>query len=250
MPIPVAWSDESAISVVTRRRYLGTVHPTISRRSSRPYRRRRPLPALVLLVVLAATGVVVWVHVLHKAADSTVQANCPASASTPAKLPILKPLPYSDLDNVNPVPAPQVRVHTLNSSSQVGLADRIALQLRQNGFTQAGAPANDPSHPDGDMGCFGQIRFGANGAAAARTLSLVVPCAQLVRDNRQDASVDLALGTYFTDLAPSQDALTVLGQLATWAHGPPSTGGGLQSQAAKAPPVAPQLLAAAHTFRC
>jgi hypothetical protein len=250
LPLPVAWGEAYATGVVTRRRYLGTVHPIISRRSSRPYRRRRPLPALVLLVVLAATGVVVWAHVLHKAADSTVQANCPASAAAPVKLPILKPLPYPALDNVTPVPAAQVKVHTLNSSSQVGLADRIALQLHQNGFAQAGTPGNDPYHPSGDMRCFGQIRFGANGAAAARTLSLVVPCAQLIRDNRQDASVDLALGTYFTDLAPSQDALTVLSQLATWAHGHPSSGGGLQSQAAQAPTVAPGLLAAAHTFRC
>jgi hypothetical protein len=200
-------------------------------------------------VVLAATGVVVWAHVLHTAADSTVQASCPASARPLAKLPILKPLPYSALDSVSPLPAAQVRVHTVNSSAQVGLADRIALRLRQNGFAQAGTPGNDPYHPSGDMRCFGQIRFGANGASAARTLSLVVPCAQLVRDNRQDASVDLALGTYFTDLAPSQDALTVLGQLATWAHGHPSSGG-LQSQAAHAPTVAPQLLATAHTFRC
>jgi hypothetical protein len=227
------------------------VHPIISRRSGRrPYRRRRPLPALILLVVLATAGIVVWTNVLNKAGDSTVQSSCPASANTPAGLPAVQPLPYTALDGVDPVPAAQVRVRTLNASTQVGLAGRISLELRQQGFTRVGTPTNDPRYPKGDMRCFGQLRFGANGTSAARTLSLLVPCAQLVRDNRQDASVDLALGTYFTDLAPSQDALTVLGQLATWSHSHPAAGGGLQSQTARTPALSAQLLAGAHTFAC
>jgi hypothetical protein len=203
-----------------------------------------------MLVLLATAGLTVWVHVLHQAGNSTVQSSCPVSASTPAGLPVITPLPYSALNAVHPIPAAQVRVRTLNSSSQVGLAGRISLELQQHGFPQAGAPGNDPRYPHGDMRCFGQIRFGPNGAAAARTLSLIVPCAQLVRDNRQDTSVDLALGTYFTDLAPSRDALTVLAQLATFARSHPATGGGLESESAQAPAVSSQLLAGAHTFGC
>jgi hypothetical protein len=98
------------------------------------------------------------------------------------------------------------------------------------------------------MRCFGQIRFGPNGEAAARTLSLVVPCAQLVRDNRQDSTVDLALGSYFTGLAPSSDATQVLAQLATWSQSHPSAGG-LESTE-QLPSVSARLLAGAHTFRC
>ncbi|HEX5402972.1 MAG TPA: envelope integrity protein Cei [Pseudonocardiaceae bacterium] len=216
----------------------------------RRYRRRRPWPALILLVLLATASVTVWQHVLRQAGDSTVQSSCAASASTPAGLPVITPLPYSALNAVDPIPAARVRVRTLNSSSQVGLAGRIALELQQYGFAQVGAPANDPRYPHGDMRCFGQIRFGPNGAGAARTLSLLVPCAQLVRDNRQDTSVDLALGTYFTDLLPSRDALTVLDQLAKCSRSHPEAGGGLQSQAAQAPAVSSQLLAGAHTFGC
>jgi hypothetical protein len=203
-----------------------------------------------MLVLLATAGVTVWAHVLHQAGNSTVQSSCPVSAAAPAGLPAITPLPYTALDAVAPIPAAQVHVRALNSSSQVGLAGRIALELQQYGFPQAGTPGDDPRYPHGDMRCFGQIRFGPNGAAAARTLSLVVPCAQLVRDNRQDTSVDLALGKYFTDLAPSADALKVLSQLATWSRTHPSTGGGLQSQAAQAPAVAARLLAGAHTFGC
>jgi hypothetical protein len=200
--------------------------------------------------VLATAGVTVWTHVLHQAGNSTLQASCAASVDTPAGLPAITPMAYTALNAVQPIPAAQVRVRTLNASSQVGLAGRISLELQQRGFTQVGASGNDPRYPQGDMKCFGQIRFGPNGEGAARTVSLLVPCAQLVRDNRQDDSVDLALGSYFTDLAPSPDANKVLAQLATWAKGHPAVTGGLQSQAATPPDLSAALLAGAHTFSC
>jgi hypothetical protein len=223
----------------------------MTRRSNRaPYRGRRPLPAIVLLLVLAVVSVVVWTNVLRHTENSTAQSVCPASPTTPAKLPALTPLPYTALDGVQPVPPGEVRVHTLNASTQRGLAVRVSLELAQYGVAQAAPPGNDPRYPTGDMRCFGQIRFGPNGSAAARTLSLLVPCAQLVRDNRQDTTVDLALGSYFTDMAPSSDATQVLAQLAQWSRGHPATSnGGLQSQAAL-PSLSPALLNGAHTWRC
>lgn len=234
----------------TPRRYLDSVDPIISRRAARRlYRKRRPIPAIVILVLLVAAGTTVWVHVLRQAGDSTTQAYCPAAADTPATLPALTPLPYTALDHVRPVPAAEVRVRTLNATPQVGLAGRISLELAHYGFATVGAPGNDPRYPRDAMRCFAQIRFGSNGAAEARTLSLLVPCAQLVRDDRQDASVDLALGTYFNDLAPSGDALRVLSRLASSARSHPSGAGGLQSQQAP-PAVSGALLAGAHTFTC
>jgi hypothetical protein len=203
----------------------------------------------VILVILAAAGVTVWTRVLHQAGDTTAMASCPVSTATPAGQPKLTPLPYPALDKVAPIPPAQVRVRTLNASSQVGLAGRISLELQQYGFTLVGSPGNDPRYPNGGMRCFAQIRFGPNGATAARTLSLLVPCAQLVRDDRQDSSVDLSLGTYFTDLAPNGDATTVLSRLSAFARGHPAAGGGLESQAPTAT-VAGALLAGAHTFRC
>jgi hypothetical protein len=213
------------------------------------YRRRRPWPAIVILVILAAAGVTVWAHVLHQAGDTTAMASCPAPTVTPAGQPKLTPLPYTALDKVAPTPATQVRVRTLNAGSQVGLAKRIALEVQQYGFTAVGS-VNDTYYPDGNMRCFAQIRFGPNGETAARTLSLLVPCAQLVRDSSQDSSVDLALGTYFTDLAPNGDATRALSQLAAWSRSHPASGGGLQSQAPTAPAPAGSLLAGAPTFRC
>jgi hypothetical protein len=203
-----------------------------------------------MLVLLATASVVVWVHVLRQADNSTAQALCPAGANAPAKLPTLTPLPYAALNNVVPAPAGRVRVRTLNASTQVGLADRIGAELQKLGFLEAEPPANDPRYPLGDMRCFGQIRFGPNGEAAARTLSLIEPCAQLVQDNRQDTSVDLALGAYTTDLSPTPDSQQVLAQLADWATHHPATTGGLQSQNGQQPSVSASLLASAHSFQC
>ena len=225
--------------------------PNIRARSDRkPYGRRHPLPALLMLVVLATASVIVWVHVLGQANNTTAQAHCPAGQNTPAKLPTLTPLPYAALNNVVPAPASQVKVRALNASTQVGLADRIDAELQKLGFVQAAPPANDPRYPLGDMRCFGQIRFGPNGESAARTVSLVEPCAQLVEDSRQDASVDLALGAYSNDLAPTPDTQLVLAQLATWAAKHPAANGGLQSQNGQQPSVSASLLAGAHTFQC
>lgn len=215
-----------------------------------PYRRRRPLPAVIMVLTLALASVVVWGKVFSHTENSTERSTCVPSVTTPAKLPAITPLPYDALDFVSPLPPAQVQVHTLNASTQVGLAGRIQYELAQYGIGQAGVPGNDPRYPASDMRCFGQIRFGPNGYGAARTLSMLVPCAQLVRDNRQNTSVDLSLGSYFTDVAPSSAATEVLAELTTWAHDhPTSTGGGLQAQAAQ-PKVTATLLTNAHSWRC
>jgi LytR cell envelope-related transcriptional attenuator len=203
-----------------------------------------------MLVVLAAASAVIWVNVLHRAANSTAQSRCPVAATAPVGLPKLTPLPYTALNSVAPTPPSQVRVRTLNASTQTGLANRIDTEVQKLGFLPAGAPGNDPRYPLGDMDCFGQIRFGPNGESAARTVSFILPCAQLVQDNRQDASVDLALGDYFTDLAPNADGQQVLAQLSTWAQHHPVAAGGLQAQSGQLPAVSATLLAGAHVFEC
>jgi hypothetical protein len=214
-----------------------------------PYRRRRPLPAVIILVLLAAASAMVWTNVLRHKETSTEQSVCPASTHPSAGLPTITPLPYTALDAVEPVPPAEVHVHMLNGTKQVGLATRIGYELQDYGVVPSGLAGNDPRYPTGDMRCFGQIRFGPDGSGQARTLSLLVPCAQLVRDNRQGSTVDLALGSYFTGVAPSSAATEVLAQLGRSAQGGVSSGGGLQSQAAR-PSLPAGLLAQAHTWRC
>jgi hypothetical protein len=109
-------------------------------------------------------------------------------------------------------------------------------------------PENDPLYDD-TMSCRAQIRFGPRGTAAARTLSLVEPCAELIRDNRKDATVDIAIGQQFDDLRPNTQSKEVLEQLAQWATAHPKAKGGLQANAPQ-PKVDGKLLTAAHKGNC
>jgi hypothetical protein len=107
-----------------------------------------------------------------------------------------------------------VRVHVLNAGGQRGQANLVAAQLADLGFGEAAPPDNDPFYPQENMECFGQVRFGPAGEAAASTVALVVPCAELVRDGRPDDSVDVAVGTAFGDLNPGRAQRDALDELA------------------------------------
>ena len=85
---------------------------------------------------------------------------------------------------------------------------------------------------------------------AARTLSLVVPCAELVQDNRKDASVDLVTGTLFNDISPRPEARQVLTQLADWSKAHQGGGSAEQSGGAKAPAIDQTLLSSARDVQC
>ncbi len=104
-----------------------------------------------------------------------------------------------------------VAVRVLNANGVRGQASLVSAELVQLGFTAAKNPAgNDTVYTDQNMQCVGQIRFGPAGLAQARTLQLVVPCAELVQDARTDPGLDLALGTTFGQLAPGGATTTVL----------------------------------------
>ena len=140
-------------------------------------------------------------------------------------------LPHEALDGTNPVPVGDVNFRVYNASTQRNHAKAVATMFTELGMKQAADPDNDPIYPAGDMGCRGQIRFGAPGAAAARTLSLVEPCLELVRDDRQDASIDISIGKKFDDVKPNSDARKVLDQLKEWADQQPEQQGGQVAEA-------------------
>jgi LytR cell envelope-related transcriptional attenuator len=173
------------------------------------YRRRRPMHALLLVVVLSATAVLVWTSVLHQTAG-----GCQDAAAPSAALGSSQRLPANGLDGVMPAPPQFSRVQVLNANGVRGEATMVDGTLAQLGFAPTTRPANDPQFPDFNLHCYGELRFGAAGQAAARTLSLAVPCAALVRDDRPDATVDLALGTKFLAVSPNSAARRVLLDLA------------------------------------
>ena len=178
-------------------------------------------------------------------------AACPPPAAGPVPGEVL---PAGALANVAPVPPSAVKVRVLNAGGQRGQANLVAAQLGDFGFAQAAPPTNDPLYPDGDMVCTGQLRFGQAGQGAASTVALLVPCAELVRDERADDTVDVAVGTAFGDVNPGRAVRDVLDQLAASGSGPPAPATPTPPRATRPPPATPVVdaatLAAAREATC
>jgi hypothetical protein len=221
----------------------------IGDRGARPYRRHKPLPALIVIGVLALGAIIVWINAAVGKGDVDEAVRCDPPASPPPGV-TFSTLPHNALDDRAPVPPDRVPVTVLNASSTRGQGSITTTALRELGFTNTGAPANDPAYENREAKCRGQIRFGENGLTAARTLALVVPCAELVQDNRKDVSVDLVTGTNFGDIRPRAEARQVLTQLADWSKAHQGGGGGEQSAGAKAPVIDQTLLASARDVQC
>ncbi len=219
------------------------------------YRKRRPLPALILFAVLALVATVVWLRVIDRddGLDTAVACSPPPAVvpvpGGPAPTPG-QPLPRDSLDSTVPAPAATGLVRVVNAGGRNRQAGAVTETLRELGFTRIAAPENDVLYPEGSLSCRSQIRFGQQGMGVARTLSLLEPCAELVRDERQDATVDLAIGKPFDHVQPRPEARKVLEQLAEWAQSNPAPQGGLQNDGGTAAPVDANLLAAARAGRC
>ncbi|MFC5287786.1 envelope integrity protein Cei [Actinokineospora guangxiensis] len=219
------------------------------------YRKRRPLPALAFLGVLAIAAGVVWMQVLNGVDKNQADARAcppspvPAEALKDVVAPLGEVLPQDALDGTAPAPARNALVRVLNASGQNRQATSVTEALREQGFSKLADPDNDQLYPEGALACHGQIRFGAQGVSAARTLSLMVPCAELIRDDRQDATVDFAVGQRFDHLSPRPEGRKALEQLAQWAKSNPDQQGGLQANG-KGPKLSADLLTAARDVRC
>jgi len=139
--------------------------------------------------------------------DATAAASAPEAAASTAASPadtgaqIATSLgAYADHESlaaVRPANPSTIVLRVYNSSSTRGQAKAVTDELRAAGFESILGGANDPLYPAADLRCVAQIRFGPAGAAAARTVLLVAPCAQLVVDTRVDDSVDLSLGARY-----------------------------------------------------
>lgn len=219
------------------------------RRQGPRYRRRRPLPALVLLGALVLLSGLLWTRVFESVEDIETATRCnqpapPTAApvdgtSQSAPPPLGKMLPRNALDNVAPVPPQQVKVRVLNGNGEVNQASLVSGVLTDLGFAEGGEPDNDPVYVNYDLNCHGQIRFGSAGAGAARTLSLIAPCAQLVHDGRTDDTIDFALGTEFNDIKSTSEAKQVMQQLKSQSPGEDSK-----------PKIDEELLAKARDVHC
>lgn len=204
----------------------------------------------MLLALLGVVTVVVWTAVLGRVPpDAAPCTSPPAAAPAYAGAVLTRPA----LDTVAPAPPQLASIQVLNGNGMPGQGTIVTARLVELGFASAGEARNDPLYPGFELTCHGQIRFGTTGEPAARTLSLVVPCAELVRDDRTDDVVDLALGTEFTALRPSGEARSVLRRLTQLGGPAPQSDraprGGQAGEAVQ-PTIESHLLDAARDVRC
>ncbi|MCM3893852.1 MULTISPECIES: envelope integrity protein Cei [Gordonia] len=208
----------------------------------RPYRRRRARPAIIVAVILLVVGVIAWAVALSKStADATPTscnqptpasssvaappvANAPAAAS--AKTPKLTVVSRDDMLKVAPAALSTFQVRVLNASTQRGEAQTVSDDLTAQGFNPVpdGAYADDALYPNHDLDCVAQIRFGPAGKAAAASVWVAIPCAELVDDGRTGTSVDVALGEYYKAREQSQDTQAALEALRSADPHNPKTG--------------------------
>lgn len=183
-------------------------------RHGRPFRRRSFVPGIVLFAVLAVVTLVVWVVALNQPAEvhEATVCNPPPPPTDPATPKLGEQVARSAMTEVTPAPLAEARIRVLNASGQGGQAGEVASALRDLGFAQPEA-ANDPIYSRTRLECQGQIRFGPTGRAAAAAVWLVAPCTELFQDERPDATVDLALGTEFTELVNNDNINAVLASL-------------------------------------
>ena len=181
----------------------------------RPFRRRNPRPAIIVVSFLVVVTGVVWTLALTRPADVRGVTVCnppPQASSTEAPAKLGEQVSRTEMIDVTPARLSDTKVRVLNASGRGGQAGDIAGALQDLGFAQP-ASANDPTYAGTRLNCLGQIRFGTAGQATAAALWLVAPCAELFHDSRGDDSVDLSLGTDFSSLAHNDDIDAVLATL-------------------------------------
>jgi hypothetical protein len=244
------------------------------------YHRRRRAPILVVIAVLLIGGGIAWFQVLKPVPAASTSCNAPGPAPTTTsgtptttsgsasgaggsvkvtartvttpttvttKSIITSLGSYASTDTlvgVRPADPATVTVQVFNASKTRGQAKTVTNDLRDAGFTSILAGANDPLYPAHDLVCTAQIRYGQAGTAAARTMLLVQPCAQLVLDNRISDSVDLSLGARY-NYAPLSAAVTAQLKAIHDAAIPPAVIEG-QTAAPRAPVPVPPLPSTAN----
>ncbi len=185
-------------------------------RHGRPFRRRNYLPGVLVLVALSVVTLTIWVIALNRPVDVQQTVACnppppPADANTPPPA-LGEQVTRSEMIDITPAKLADTTIRVLNASGQGGQAAEVAGALRDLGFAEPSA-ANDAVYTSARLTCQGQIRFGPSGRAAAAAVWLVAPCTELFQDERSDDTVDLAIGTEFSELSRGDDIDAVLASL-------------------------------------
>lgn len=157
---------------------------------------RRPIPAVVFILLLSLLSAIVWYRVLNRTpatannattTTTTTSRSCApkATKTTTAKAaPVVWPRPSS------------VQLTVLNGTSRTGLARSVAGQLRTRGFKIA-TVANDTVSTVSVT----QVRYGPKLATAAKLVQLYLPGSRLAPNSSQTAAVTISLGSSYSRLS-------------------------------------------------
>jgi hypothetical protein len=180
----------------------------------RPFRRRNYLPGIITVVALAVVTLLVWVIAFNQTTEVQQQAACnpPPAAGDATQTALGEQVSAATMTEVTPAKLADTKIRVLNASGQGGQAAEVAGALRDLGYAPPTA-GNDTVYENTRLECQGQIRFGPTGRAAAASLWLVAPCTELFQDQRGDDTVDLAIGTEFSEISHNDDIDAVLASL-------------------------------------
>ena len=148
---------------------------------------RRPVPALIFLLVLALAALGVWWNVLRQdaAMDQAQAAACDSAAEAPPSL-----------------DATTITLRVFNATATAGLATTVGASLTERGFI-VDEVGNDSSGRT--VTGVGELRHGPRGNDAAVFVRLFLPQAGDFLDTRATATVDVVIGPDFAGLAPPED---------------------------------------------
>lgn len=144
---------------------------------------RRPVPAIVFLLVLSLLAAIVWWRVLHRASEASTPKSNKSCSTSAANKPVALPTPKT------------VSLTVLNGNGKSGLAATISNQLKARGFRIAKYGNDDP------VAGVAEIRYTTKFATAATVVKAYLPGATLIPLDGTTAGVTVSLGAKFAALA-------------------------------------------------
>jgi len=162
-----------------------------------PRRRRRPVWAILLFVILGSIGlfgVGFALSVLLRGQSTPVadEAGVPSATSAPLPCSTTMVTPAEVLPRTS-----RITINVYNGTKRQGLAGETAQALGARGFVVKEV-ANDPEGQK--VAGVAEIRYGPKGAVAAQLLGFYLPGAEMVPDDRSKKVIDVVIGKEYTEV--------------------------------------------------
>ena len=149
---------------------------------------RRPIPAVIFILLLSLLSGLVWYRVLQRpdAGTTTKSTTTPSACRTAGATAVAWPQPST------------VQISVLKATDENGLARRVAGEFKARGF-KIGPIGNDPQ-----TATTTQVRYGPSTATAARLVLFYLPGAKLVPLTGDSRIVVVSVGSAHKQLATNK----------------------------------------------